>query len=172
MPRALHGLTFDTLNATRPIEIARDFRALVLRGRAFLVILGPTGVGKTAVAIALMHSLLPEVRQSQRYELGLTLVRELHDFRAAGDAMRRCLEPKLLIVDDLPRVADERVIQAVDELMVARDASGLATVIISNVTPRKLATLLSDRALDRIRASGRVEAVTGPSLRRPAEATA
>jgi hypothetical protein len=52
------------------------------------------------------------------------------------------------------------------------DASGLATVIISNVTPRKLATLLSDRALDRIRASGRIEAVTGPSLRRPAEATA
>jgi DNA replication protein DnaC len=165
VPLPLHAFTFETLEATRAVTIMKDFWHVVEQGRA-LVMLGPTGVGKTVAASALINALLPSFRTSMCYVLGLTLVRQLHAFDECDDAMERCTRTRLLVLDDLPRVGDERVAQMLEELLIVREAERRATVITSNVPPKQIGTLFTDRVLDRLKTWGSIQAVTGESLRR------
>ena len=169
VPRAQHGFTFSSLDETRPVQIVKAYRPLVFHGRA-LVLLGPTGVGKTAASVALLDSMLPDFQTRQRYDLGMTLMRHLHDFDTCDGAMDRCARARLLVIDDLPRHRDdERVAGLIDEILIIRESERRATIIISNVTPKSLTTLLSDRVMDRLKTWGNVHSVTGPSLRRAPE---
>lgn len=167
VPRPLHAFSFATLDDTRCVAIVREYRQSVFDGRA-LVLLGPTGIGKTVASVALLNSLLPDFQMRMTYALGLALVRELQNFRACDEVIDRCMRARVLVVDDLPRHGeDERVAAMIEELLIVREAEQRATVITSNIAPKNLETLLSDRVRDRLKSWGRVEAVSGASLRRP-----
>jgi DNA replication protein DnaC len=172
VPRAQQGFTFDALAASRCVELVQTYRPLVFHGRA-LVLLGPTGVGKTAAAIALLASLLPDFQTRMRYELGLSLVRELDDFRIGAAAVERCTRARFLAVDDLPwQRAESRAAGMLEEIFIRRESERRAMLVTSNSPPAGLTTLFSDRVLDRFRVWGQVEAVAGASLRRAPEVTA
>jgi DNA replication protein DnaC len=174
LPRDLWRFSFATLERTHAVEIVQAFheRGDVRRGRA-LGLLGPTGIGKTAAVAALVDACLRELRTSIGYVNGLTLVRELHDFDLVGDAMDRCTSTKikLLVLDDLPRVTDDRVQQLIEEIFVVRESERLATVFTSNLTPKQLGDALTDRVRDRFRSWGSIHAIKGASMRRAPAAT-
>jgi DNA replication protein DnaC len=172
VPRSLWLFTdFDSVEPTKPVEIMEQYYAAgVKRGRA-LGLLGPTGVGKTLATVALIGELLPDFRDFMKYTLGLTLVRELNDFDTAAEVMERCLRVRLLVLDDLPRVTEPRVSQMLEETFIVRESERRATVFTSNVAPKQLSTILSDRVVDRMRSWGEIHAIQGPSLRQSPEAT-
>jgi len=171
VPRGLQGISFSSVEETRCVQLVREYRPRVVDGRA-LVLLGPTGVGKTVATVALLDSLLPDLQVRQRYEFGPTLLRHLSGFSTRDQAFERCERARLLVIDDLPCHGDEdRAAGLLEELLVVREAEQRPTVITSNVAPQRLDTLLGDRVRDRLRAWGTVEAVAGPSLRRASEPT-
>jgi len=170
VPRGLQGISFSSVEETRCVHLVHEHRPRVVDGRA-LVLLGPTGVGKTVATVALLDSLLPDLQVRQRYELGRTLLRQLGNFSTRDQAFERCARARLLVVDDLPCHGDEdRAAGLLEELLVIREAERRATVITSNVAPQQLDTLLGDRVGDRLRSWGSVKAVAGASLRRAPEA--
>jgi DNA replication protein DnaC len=168
VPRALRAFaSFDDVEATKPVEILeRYYDDGVKRGRA-CGLLGPTGVGKTLASVALIGELLPDFRDFMKYTLGLTLVRQLSDFDTCAEVMNRCLRVRLLVLDDLPRITEPRVAQMLEELFIVRESERRATVFTSNIPPKQLSTLLTDRVIDRLKAWGKIHAITGPSLRQP-----
>ena len=171
VPRGLQGISFSSVEETRCVQLVLEYRPRVVDGRA-LVLLGPTGVGKTVATVALLDSLLPDLQVRQRYELGPTLVRQFGDFSVRDQALKRCARVRLLVIDDLPSHRDdERAAALIEELLVVRESERRATLITSNVAPQRLETLLGDRVRDRLRSWGSVEAVAGPSLRRAPEVT-
>lgn len=91
VPRAQQGFAFATLDETRCVELVRAYEPRVAGGRA-LVLLGPTGVGKTAAAVALLNALLPVFQTRMVYVLGLT--RQLRGPRRGPRSLRARAAPR------------------------------------------------------------------------------
>jgi len=178
-PRVGVPVIFRTANPTTAPRVTpallavRKFLARGgVSGGRLLVLLGPTGVGKTFGACAMINEVLLTLRGAQRFIVAPTLYRRLDDFATRGAAMDEAASVTLLVLDDVPVQRHQRVAGLVEELLCTREAYRLATVLTSNATPQQLQALLGDRLIDRFRAWGEIHALTGPSLRQPSEAPA
>jgi DNA replication protein DnaC len=164
VPANYRGCTFASLKSNAIVEAgqawlhARGFS----RGR-FLAMAGPTGVGKTAVACAIHNALLGAGERSQRFMLAGELYRRLRSFDSVSEAMEEGTTTRLLVLDDFqaPRL---EIAPLLEELFIAREAEGRATVLTTNLTRKALLEVLSDRVVDRVR-SGEVREFPGRSLR-------
>lgn len=150
-----------------------------------VVVVGPTGVGKTYLACALAHAAIAR-GHSALYVRAPRLFDEITIARADGRLVRLMTawaKVGVLVVDDFllrPLTPD----QAADLLEVIEDRSGIRSTIVTSQLPVDLwhealgDATIADAVLDRLlEKSHRIE-LTGESLRRdqgddpPAEATA
>jgi DNA replication protein DnaC len=167
LPLAYRSSRFETLRSTPITATCRAWLANrgVSRGR-FLALLGPTGVGKTAAAAAVVIQLVDSIRSDQRFTLAGALYRRLRDFDAVNEAMKESATTRLLVLDDF-QAPPATVAAMLEELLIDREANARATILTSNLTQKKLLEVLSDRVVDRVRSWGEIREFPGKSLRAP-----
>lgn len=140
-----------------------------MRGdRRVLVLIGDVGVGKT-VAAALIAAAFIRRRKVVRYLREPSLVRWWHSSTLAHeDHVSRLREADLVVVDELGTTLSgqgERARDATGGLLDDRIAGDLRTVLIGNLTEKRLSDAYGSRFADRLREIGRVVHLTGESLR-------
>ena len=135
-----------------------------------LILAGPTGVGKTLAACALINTLLVDLRAAQRFTLASALARRLTDYHQVDETMEIMTHTRLLVIDDLGDL-EPRALGLIEEVLIVRQAEFRPVVITTNLTPQRLAEQFSDRINDRLRAWGQVVRCTGASLRKGPKAT-
>lgn len=140
----------------------------------FLVILGKTGVGKTALAVA-------AARRFETHELRVLDVRQwlnellALDHRPRLARIRLAKDQGVLILDDFgarsvgardSKGANPFEADTISEVICHRDDKRLPTIITSNLSPKQFAGRLDDKAVSRIR-GGRtlIDASEWPSYR-------
>lgn len=168
-------LTASLISSSRTpaIEIADAFvKSNARKGRA-LALLGPTGIGKTFAAAAIVHA-WPESSGAEQDPLFLEAGRFVSELlrwaRETGQAhpLDTAVDVALLALDDLgigylkPGGYGEG---ALEELLHARHAALAPTIVTSNMTPAQLARRLSARLYDRLREWADVVELGGPSMR-------
>jgi DNA replication protein DnaC len=165
VPLGYRGSTFETLKSNAIVEVCKTWLASrgVSRGR-FLGLLGPTGVGKTAAAAAISNQLVESIRSDQRFTLAGALYRRLHNFNSVNGAMEEATSTRLLVLDDFQPPRPE-VASLIEELFIAREADGRATIVTSNLMKKQLLAVLGDRVADRLKAWGEIHEFPGRSLR-------
>lgn len=175
IPAKYQGASYATLDTTTALSTARKYH----RGEGWkrgsksrtLLLLGPTGTGKTMAACALVSELLPDLRMSQWFTMTSALLRDLLDYRSVDKTMDRATRTSLLVVDDLVDL-EPKGLALFEEVIITREAEGRPLVITSNLTPKRLNEMFSDRVVDRLRVWGDTVTCTGASLRKRPEATA
>jgi DNA replication protein DnaC len=164
VPLIYFDTSLSNCRATKAVEIIRKFHAEEAKQGRGLVLLGPTGVGKTYAAAALLN----EVEGCGFFIHAQELARAVLLFEDGEETLQRTLTTPLLILDDFGShsARDGGMVQAfIDELIAVREANRRATVITSNLTPPELKKRLSARAMDRLRSWGQIYSLDGPSLR-------
>jgi DNA replication protein DnaC len=142
----------------------------MLDGRA-LIVLGPTGLGKTVAAAAVIDLWTHDgPRQSVRWFSAPPLIRMLADFDEREKTLARVSGVGFLVLDDVgagtfkPHRSGEALLE---EALCARAHEQRPTLITSNCTPKAFAKLFADRLVDRLRPWADICVVTGTSLQRP-----
>jgi DNA replication protein DnaC len=153
----------------RHLAAVRTFATEVRRG--FLMLLGPVGIGKShlAVAVARKFQHLLFVKQS-------TLLRQLratYSDKKAVDPIERCQEAELLVLDEMGVSGggkDEWPM--LSEILDHRYGHLLPTVVTSNLSWDELRAELGERIGDRLRESAHAVLAFAGESHRPAHRAA
>jgi DNA replication protein DnaC len=164
VPPRLAGADMLQGQRTLALEAAITYFNEGLPAGRCLVLVGPTGVGKTYAAAALMRA----VRHGHFwYFPGLCGAWLDQDRRQESLALARTV--RFAVFDDfgVEYAKNGGLVEAfLDEMIWHREANRLATVITTNLTTEQLRARLSDRIVDRLRGDwGRVYECPGESLR-------
>ena len=167
VPPALVHATFN--NWLPRTDTEREHLALVQEfarvRRGFLFLLGPVGVGKSHLAVAVMRTFSAGlfVRQAQ---LLRQLRRHYHD-NAVENPIADAQKARLLVLDELGVSSGGRdELPMLDEILASRYEGKIPTVITSNLLWEDISTALGERLADRLNESTfRVIVFTGKSHR-------
>lgn len=164
-PEVLPGLVRGECLRTAATSAAAQW---MKSDRRVLVIVGDMGVGKT-VSACLIACAYARRRRTIAYLREPGLVKWWHSTTLAHEAqVERLKEADLLIVDELGTTLSrdgERTRDAMFGLIDDRIGGEGRTVLLGNLTEKKLAEAYGARFLDRMREIGTVVHVTGESLR-------
>ncbi|MCX6923056.1 MAG: ATP-binding protein [Verrucomicrobia bacterium] len=153
VPEVLHDCTLDnwtpdTDQERQHLEAVRTFTNDVRRG--FLVLLGPVGVGKSHLAVAVLRRFSCPIFIKQS-----TLLRQLratYSDKEAADPIERCQEADLLVLDEMCVSGGGRdEWPMLSEILDFRYSHLTPTVITSNLGWDELRGELGDRLGDRMR---------------------
>lgn len=169
VPSVLHECSLDNWTPGNDqeklhLEAARTFAMKIRRG--FLLLLGPVGVGKSHLAVAVQRTFKYSVFVKQS-----SLLRQLratYSDKKAADPIERCQETELLVLDEMGVSGggkDEWPM--LSEILDHRYAHLKATVITSNLSWDELRTELGDRLGDRMRESAHSVLVFSGASHRP-----
>jgi DNA replication protein DnaC len=140
---------------------------------ATLLLVGPTGVGKTGLAACATKPFAAKLRQDVQFwrvsELLDALRREYDRPSAAREVWPRLQEPTLLVLDDLAAEpltewASERLALLLD---TRRDNGYALLCVTTNYPPAELARRAGERLVGRLLEDATVVPVTGRNLRLP-----
>lgn len=167
--RNVAALSGEQLRETAAIEGVRQRER---EGQTFLVLCGPVGVGKTFAA-QLALKLAAEKGRTGHWARAVELTR-LSLFDAADRArVEEMRTAAFLVIDDLGvETIHDPWVQTLDDVIDARYAARLPTVITTNLDPGRLKERYGARIADRIRHDGLVMSCGTESLRRQAPAAA
>lgn len=133
-----------------------------------LVILGPTGVGKTHAAVAAAYARWHLWRETLDFEPVPEFMDDLRPDSGALSPMSRAKDADVLLLDDL---AVERQTdwtrERLDVLINHRWNARRPTVVTSNATRRAIEAAVSDRVWSRLGDGSVVVSMTGPDRRQP-----
>lgn len=169
VPARLAEASFSSDHRTQALILTQDYLPNLESGRALLM-LGPTGVGKTYAAVAAMRACDRAARRGRAFFYFPALAGALLDRERSAKALEMAKKRDFVVFDDLGTeyFKEGGMLQAfVDEIFYEREGNALPTVITSNLTVEEFKTRMSDRIVDRLRGSwGRVVQVPGESMRR------
>lgn len=171
IPLRLRSASFERGQHCPALERAQQYVLQELAQGACLVLMGPTGVGKTYAAVSAIRDAL--IRTGAwgdfRYFPALCsgLLNQHQD--TALDAKRALKDKDLLVLDDFggeylkPGGYLESLI---DEAIWYREGNILPTILTTNLMPDQMKERLSDRIVDRLRGEwGRLFVCVGESFR-------
>ncbi len=131
-----------------------------------LLLMGPTGVGKTYAAVAILRAMRGRAR---RFWYFPGLCGALLDPERRAETLEAVKDTQLVVLDDFGAEylkAGGLLDAFIDEIIWHREAEMLPTVITTNLLPDQLRERLSDRIVDRLKGEwGRLYAVPGQSMR-------
>jgi len=164
IPRRLREARLYAGDETQAISRARAYVEAEVEHGACLVLSGPTGVGKSWTAAAVLHEVGGAFWFWPSACAGL-LRPETRD--ATLEALR---SERLILLDDfgMEYAKEGGLLEALtDEIVWYREAEILPTLITTNLAPDAMRSQWSARIVDRLRGRwASVFAVTGESLRR------
>jgi DNA replication protein DnaC len=168
VPKRLWDAGLALGDRTPALERVREYVAGERQDGCCLVLTGPTGVGKSYAAVAAMHRF--PIRE-QRFWYFPALCGALLDPARRNSALENVKAMRFAVLDDfgVEYVKDGGIIETfLDEIIWAREAESLPTIITTNLTTDALKARLSDRLVDRLRGEwGRIFECPGQSLRAP-----
>jgi DNA replication protein DnaC len=177
VPDNLLSKTFDnfiprTAAEQKHLACCREFAEKDRKG--LLALLGPVGVGKSHLAVAMMRAFLNRDEQSVFINQS-TLLRELratYDDSKARDPIQRCQTAGLLVLDEMGFSGGGRdEAPMIYEIFDFRYGKKKPTIITTNLSWQELQTGLGERLNDRIRECiFAVLAFDGPSHRQECRA--
>ena len=159
-PERYKNVTLDSINPHQDqleaLEKVRGFSQL--KGDKNLIICGLYGTGKTMIACGLIHTL-----GTGKYVRAADMARHIRDgFKTQepeASIIKSYTSPKVLVIDELGLQADtDHEFRILSEIIDRRYGDMKPTVLISNLTPDKIANQLGTGAWDRI--SSNVEIIT------------
>lgn len=121
---------------------------------ASLVMLGPTGTGKTHLACALLRMAADRGIRC-RYQTAAGFLSHLSEAWQGADISERRIfaeyvEPSILVLDDVGANSDsEKLRMRISQLLDDRYLSAKSTVLISNLKPAELQAEIGDRVYSR-----------------------
>ena len=138
------------------LSVAKDFAAGFGESSKNLLLIGPTGTGKTHMSTAIAKALI-EKGVEVLYDSAQNIVSafEKDKFRSGYGAYEpegaKYLECELLILDDLgTEFASQFTVSCLYNLLNTRMNKGLPTVISTNLSPSELSEKYEDRIYSRI----------------------
>jgi DNA replication protein DnaC len=164
IPVRFTDATFETAQPTAAVVAMRAYLEEDAKEGRWLVLLGPPGTSKTWSAACAVR----QARRRARLVQVDRFVGELMNWDARAAAIEDAVSVPLLVLDDYGRgymKPDGFAELGLEELLSARHAEMLPTVITSNWTVAVMKRRLSERLVDRIRECAKVVALAGPSLR-------
>jgi DNA replication protein DnaC len=171
VPSSLQEASFGS-QATSAMLIVRKYVAEDAAAGRCLLLLGPTGVGKTWAAVAAMRECYQARVKGRWFFYFPALASRLLDNERRGDALQLACSRYFVVFDDLGTEYQKEgglLVSLLDEIFWKREGNRLPTIITSNLTPEQFKERMSDRIVDRLRGDwGRVVTVPGESLRRKA----
>ena len=154
-PTPISALT-DTSTTRECLAVAKDFAESFGGDGKNLLLIGPTGTGKTHISTAIAKALI-EKGVEVIYDSAQNIVSafEKDKFRSGYGAYEpegaKYLECELLILDDLgTEFISQFTVSCLYNLLNTRMNKGLATVISTNLSPRELSEKYEDRIYSRI----------------------
>lgn len=167
VPKRLRNASFEGGYETSALRITKQYLdGGGLESGGCLVLAGPTGVGKSYAAAALLRA----VPLPRRFFDFPCLCGALVDPERRREALDEAKRSQLAVFDDF-RVEQMKtgggLLQIlVEEILSHREGQQLSTLITTNLTVEELKERLTDRIVDRLRGEwGRLYAVPGQSLR-------
>ena len=177
-----HFIT-DTAERAQRLNHVKQFAEAVVAGESdgrWLLMIGPTGVGKSHLAAASVRAAIAGKRSAVFASAMLVMQVVKESYRVGSDTSERAavakwVEPDLLVIDELgvQRGTDfERTMMT--ELLNRRYEQLKSTVLISNLPLEapagraSLSELLGDRVISRMREVADVLVFTGEDYRRGA----
>ena len=140
---------------TAILAMAKNYVKNFSKRKDNLLLIGPTGTGKTHISTAIARELIHE-GYDVIYDSTQNILSDFEDdkFRGGWNSENRSdkyLECTLLIIDDLgTEFSNQFTVSALYNLLNARQNKGLATIISTNLTPEELARKYEDRIYSRI----------------------
>ena len=153
-------------------EYCDNYTSNIPAGRG-LIIIGPTGTGKTSLAIAVLNGIASRVR-GQKHRLTYNSFAKFITAHDLFDLARDFDNPahiqhrniKLLIIDDIGATRLTNYAQSeLAALLDHRYASYLPTIVTTNLSVADFTTYLGERTLSRLRECCRIIQLTGPDRR-------
>lgn len=151
----------DAMNGTKAWRIVERF---IKSGRAFCVISGPRGVGKTVAACAAKARLGGMIISADE----LTRAQK-NEHEEARELRGRIPDITLLVIDDLGLEGDiDAGVRALQYAVNERQGRGLRTLVTTNLSKKMLRERYDARTIERIEHGGALVEIPGESLRKKA----
>lgn len=171
IPLRLRDASFEKGQECPSLQRAEQYVVQEVSQGVCLVLMGPTGVGKTYAAVAAIRDHLMRTATWGDFWYFPSLCSALmnQDRETQLDAKRALKSDKLLVLDDFggeylkPGGFLESLI---DEAIWYREGNILPTILTTNLMPEQMKERLSDRIVDRLRGDwGRLFVCVGESFR-------
>jgi DNA replication protein DnaC len=153
-------------------KVVKNLGEICFRMQGIACLTGQRGTGKTQIAVELAVAWCTQHFRKAYYtraaDLFASLKREF-ETDTTGVMMAKCSQVGLLIIDELQEVMgtkweDNELTRLLDKRYAAR----VPTIIIANVKADQLVNALGASVVDRMRETGGIIEMLGPSFRRKA----
>ncbi len=161
--------SFATSDETPTLGRARKYVDEEAPQGICLVLFGGPGAGKTWGAVCALREWAARTRDTYGPRIldFSQLCREIHAFATQAGAMELARRPRLIVFDEFGADAMLRVHEPITELLHAREADRLPTILTTNMSVSQFETSLKDATVDRLRGPwGAYFQCGGQSLRR------
>jgi DNA replication protein DnaC len=172
IPELYRDVTLDSLDATRAPEaftICRQFAEMPDDIRRCLLLLGGSGVGKTCLAVAILHQIIRNSFKSGRFwnaPEGFAAIRASFGNGDTESSMIKVLGNSLIVIDDLGK---QRLTEwSREQLFVLIDgiySRERLCIITSNLHEEEFVATFDDAVTSRIIGMSRIITVSGDDWR-------
>ncbi len=141
---------------TAIVAMAKNYVKNFAKKKDNMLLIGPTGTGKTHISTAIARELIHEgydviYDSTQNILADFEADRFRNNYGKEEERSDKYLDCTLLIIDDLgTEFVNQFTISALYNLLNTRQNKGLATIISTNLTPDELARKYEDRIYSRI----------------------